>query len=59
MAVCQEGGTLIYKLRLILVSGYGLAPFAHETFSGLQSTPLNPRVDPLSGSTIHSTRLVG
>jgi hypothetical protein len=27
--------------------------------SGLQSTPLNPRVGPLSGSTIHSTRLVG
>ncbi|KAH7000717.1 hypothetical protein EDB80DRAFT_724373 [Ilyonectria destructans] len=27
--------------------------------SGLQTTPLNPRVDPLSGSTVHSTRLVG
>jgi hypothetical protein len=30
-----------------------------SNFAGLQSTPLNPRVDPPSGSTIHSTRLVG
>ncbi|KAJ0128487.1 hypothetical protein HZ326_28415 [Fusarium oxysporum f. sp. albedinis] len=47
----RQSSLLIYSSLFVLVVG------RRDRRAGLQSTPLNPRVDPLSGSTIHSTRL--